>query len=450
MKSSSSGVTLVRDFLVHMLRCSLSSFASRSKLRSCCAIAFSGLLLSAGLPCLAADADDTENWIKETGSPGESVSPSSSSLATGTRKVAQSLGSATAAPKAVPSGAPATVPSSNHSSTESSSTSAASTPLLRGGVTYCVPSGTPLKLKLATVPMPELKGELKDMEGKYNPAQLDQVITAKITEDIYVDDNKVIPEGTVFHGRVSKIIAPRHVGRDGSLEISFDRFVTPDGRSFAFRAEADNHHDSTMKSKGKGALVIAEHAAGGAAVGVLVAYKLFGLQNTIAMHGYNIAGGAAVGAAGGIAWALWRRGDKAVLEPGDEFSMHIDKDLLIPGATAPTPKKPPITIKGFDLQVLSKKTVKDGFGGYMIRVDAELENFSHKKLSSLDLFLEDDNGNRDPVCPDVDVEAEELFYVQPLSRQRILCSFAVQFPKLKHKIVWLDHNTHQKIFEQKL
>lgn len=325
------------------------------------------------------------------------------------------------------------------------------TPLLKGQVTYCVPSGTPIKLKLATIPMPQMKMEMRDEEGNLRPAQLNEIITAKTTEDIYVDDNKVIPEGTVFHGRVAKISPPRHVGRPGHLELSFDRFTTPDGKTFAFRAQANNFKESTNKTKLKGAGRIAAHAAGGAALGALVAYKLFGPEQTVAMHGYNIAGGAAIGAIGGIAWALWKRGPQAVLEPGDEFAMSIDTDMLIPAATAPTVKAPPPSVKGFEMEVVKKKIVKDGFGGHMMRVETWITNRSRKKLTSIDLFIEDDLGNRYPITPDVeDDETQDIFHVHPMSVQNIKCTFQIEYPKLKHKLVWLDHHTHAVIIEQKL
>ena len=323
-------------------------------------------------------------------------------------------------------------------------------PLLKGNVTYCVPSGTPIKLKLATVPMPQMKMDMRDEEGNLRPAQLGELITAKTTEDIYVDDNKVIPEGTIFHGRVGKIAPPRHVGRPGHLELTFDRFTTPDGKTFAFRASANNFRESTTKSKAKGVGVIAAHAAGGAALGALVAYKLFGPEQTIAMHGYNIAGGAALGAAGGIAWALWRRGAQAVLEPGDEFAMSIDKDMLIPAASMPTIKAPPATLPGVEIEVGKKKVEKDGFGGHMIRVEVLISNRSHKKLSSIDLFLEDDLGNRCPVSPDIEEESQDIFYINPMTVQSVTCAFQIQYPKLKHKLVWLDHHNHSIIIEQKL
>lgn len=423
--------------------------------------------------CASASNDsETDNWIKDTSAEqqgeqivnrgtapaaepaaktkSEMVAPddpnvegdlTSDEASVPARKVAQVLPHGASVPN---------VPAAVGVPANASTSAPSAVPLLKGGVTFCVPSGTPLKLKLATIPMPELKGEVKDMEGKYSPAQLDQEITAKITEDIYVDDNKVIPEGTVFHGKVSKIYPPRHVGRPGHLELSFDKFTTPDGRKFSFIAEANNYKESTGKTKLQGTGRLLAYAGGGALTGTLIAYKLFGLQNTIACHGYNLAGGAALGATGGIAYALWKRGDQAVLEPGDEFNLHIDKDMLIPMATKPTLKKAPITIPGFDMAVISKKIVKDGLGGEVMRINALFTNHSTKSLSSIDLFLEDENGNKYGVSPDEDENSQEVFEIKPLSCSQVICGFQVMYPKLKHKIVWLDHNTHRVIFEQKL
>jgi hypothetical protein len=326
-----------------------------------------------------------------------------------------------------------------------------STPLLKGHITYCLPSGTPIKLKLATVPTSGLKLLDRDMDGNLLPAQLNQEISARTSEDIYVDEHKVIPAGTVFHGRVSKIFPPRRVGRPGSLVLSFDEFRTPDGRRFAFRAEANNYKPSTMKTKLKGAGLIAAHSFGGAVVGVLVAYQLFGMTNTVALHGYNIAGGAAAGALMGTAVALMRHGPEAVLEPGDDLNMAIDTDLLIPAATAPTFQPPPITQPGLAIEVQKSKVVKDGLGGHQLQVQLFVENNTKKRLRSIDLYMEDANGNRYPLVADSDQERSEfLFTVEPHSFRQVTCDFTVDYPKLKRKLIWLDHDTRAIIAEQKL
>lgn len=453
----------------------MSSQINRSKLVSCCAIALSGLIVYTSLPVLAqSDQQDLENWIEETGSQKATQHKS-------VNEVLESQHSARAqegqqqAQYDVPDPPSALVPSGKkiaqvipgmpkpqapalpaHVSAALNAASGAASPaptMLKGGVSFCIPRGTPLKLKLATIPMPEFKQDIRDEEGNLRPAQLGEPITAKITEDIYVDDNKVIPEGTIFHGKVSKIIPPKHVGRPGHLELQFARLDTPDGRSFSFKAEANNFKPSTPQSKLRGAGRLAAHAGGGAALGALVAYKLSGgLQNTIAMHGYNVAGGAALGATAGLAYALWKRGPNAVLEPGDEFNMSIDTDMLIPAAVKPTVKPPAVTLPGFEMAVIKKKISKDdlGFGGSKIRVEAMIVNHSHRKLSSIDLFLENEHGERFAISPDAEEESQQLFYIQPISQQYIVCTFAVPFPKLKHKLVWIDHITHDVLFEQKV
>ncbi len=323
-------------------------------------------------------------------------------------------------------------------------------PLLKGGVTYCVPSGTPLKMKLASVPTNGMKMLDRDMDGKLHPAMVNQEITAKISEDIFIDDNNVIPQGTIFHGYVTNILPPRRVGRPGSLEIKFDNFKLPDGRRFAFRAQADNFRKSTAKSKAKGFGLIAAHAAGGAIVGALITYRLFGLEQTIAMDGYNIAGGAAIGALGGIATAILRKGADAVLEPGDELNMAIDRDLLMPAASNPTIKPPPTNLPGLDLKILKTKMMKDGLDGHQLRVEMVIHNNTRKRLNSIDLFVEDDNGGRFPIVGDIDAENTQiLFDVDPQTTKRVMCDFQYEFPKLNGKIVWLDHGTRQPLVEVK-
>lgn len=326
-----------------------------------------------------------------------------------------------------------------------------SVPLLKGTATYCVPSGTPIKLKLASVPTHGMKMLDRDLDGKLHPAQENQIITAKTTEDIFVDDNKVIPQGTIFQGRVTKIFAPKRVGRPGSLCLTFESFKTPDGRQFAFKAEANTTRKSTAKSKAKGFGLIMAHAAGGAAVGAIIAYQLFGLEQTIAMHGYNIAGAAAAGALVGTAVAIMRKGAEAVLEPGDDLNMEIDTDMLIPAATSPTVKVPTTNLPGLVVENIKTKVTKDGLDGHQLQLECDVHNQSNHRLQSIDMFIEDDNGARHSVTMDVENDASNmLFSVDPYSSERINCAFIIDYPKLKRKLVWLDHDTRQPIYTTRL
>ncbi|MBX9692754.1 MAG: hypothetical protein K2Z81_10245, partial [Cyanobacteria bacterium] len=166
-----------------------------------------------------------------------------------------------------------------------SGSSGSSGVMLKGGVSYCVPKGTPIKIKLAACPTYGLKLADRDLEGNLHPAKEGQTFTARVSEDIFVENNRVIPEGTILYGSVAKVHEPRHNGRPGHLDLEFTKLKLPDGRFFAFRAEADNFRKSTWKSKARGAGRLAAYAGGGAIVGTMVGYQLFGMDGTIGMHG---------------------------------------------------------------------------------------------------------------------------------------------------------------------
>jgi hypothetical protein len=328
-----------------------------------------------------------------------------------------------------------------------------STKMLKGGVDYVVPQGTTIKLKMATVPTTGMHLFDRDLDGNLYPAKLDQEVTAKTTEDMYVDDNKVIPEGTIFHGKVSKIELPKRLHRDGSLSIAFDSLTTPDGRRFEFKADASNYVQSTNKSKRGEALRVAAHAAGGAIVGALVAYQVFGMHNTIAMHGYPIAGGAAAGALMATGFALMDKGKKAVLEPGDNLQMNTDTDLLMPAAVEPVAKAGSQNLDGLSVEVERSKLLKDGLDGHLLRLDVVVFNNSDQDLKSIDLYMEDGNGNRNPVCNGVDIDYDNnefLFSVKPHTKRKTRLNFQVEYPKLQRQLIWLDHKSRQVCFRQKL
>jgi len=317
--------------------------------------------------------------------------------------------------------------------------------MLQGGVTYCVPKGTPLKLKLALVPTMGMRLADRDLDGNLHAAREGQKITAKMTEDIFIENNRVIPEGTILYGLVSKVHGQRRVGRHTYYEIAFKTLQLPDGRKFAFSADADNFKPSTMKSKAKGFGLIAAHAAGGAVLGALFAYQIFGLSSTISMHGYNIAGGAAAGALLATGFAIMRKGPKATLEPGDDLNLRIDTDLLMPMTVEPKAKKAPPAIAGLKIDIEKVKPVNDGVGNKLMKMDVAIDNQTAKRFYSIDLFMEDSNGNRDSLSSGGGFDSEISFTVEPNSYSHKRLYFTTEWPKLKHRLVWIDHKTRQPI-----
>jgi hypothetical protein len=110
-----------------------------------------------------------------------------------------------------------------------------------------------------------------------------------------------------------------------------------------------------------------------------------------------------------------------------------------------------LNVPGLDVRVLSSKVVSDGLEGRQLRLKLQVENQSNRRLKSIDLFMEDDNGARFPVVADVDQERSDmLFDVDPYSSRLLHVEFGCEFPKLKRKLVWVDHENRQPIFEMRL
>jgi len=324
--------------------------------------------------------------------------------------------------------------------------------VLKGSATYTVPKGTPFKLKLTQVPTNGLRMLDRDMDGNLLPAQLNDEICAKTSEDIYIDDHKVIPEGTVFHGKVARIHDPRRFYRKGWLEISFDSLKTPDGRRFAFKVDADNFKGSTVKSKLAGTGRIAAHAAGGAIVGTLVAYQLMGMHGTTSTKGLNLAIGAAGGALIAAGVAASEKGPKAVLEPGDDLNMAIDSDLLMPAAVEPIAKPKTYTLEGLDITINKVKTKKDNLaGGSSIKMlDVNIDNNTDQWLESIDCYLLDSEGNKHSLVAGLDEDSEFIFHIEPNSIRHLKLSFRVDFAKMKYTLVWMDHRSRRVCYKQPL
>lgn len=399
-------------------------------------------------------------WIEEGHEPGvnyypqEPASQATSQVVKPLSKQASVDKGANARPSTTQVPGKKTQPSSEPG-TSDESTKAAATPgtagtVLKGEVSLCVPRGTGMKLKLATVPTNGMRLLDKDMDGNFLPAHVGDVISARTTEDIYVEDNKVIPMGTIFKGKVSCVRPPRRVQRPGWLEISFDQLNLPDGRRFSFHAQADNFKQSTLKSKARGVGMVASNAAGGAIVGALVAYQLFGMKGTAATHGYNIAGGAAGGALLAAGYAIMKKGRSAYLEPGDDLNLSIDTDLLMPALTEPTKKVATNNLEGLTIKVNKSKTIRDGLGGSFLRLDVDIVNNSNRTLSSIDLFARDSNGNKYSVSMGPEEDSGFNFTLAPNEEKSTRLYFNSEYPKLGHELIWIDRNSRKICFRQKL
>jgi hypothetical protein len=80
---------------------------------------------------------------------------------------------------------------------------------------------------------------------------------AILAEPLRLSSGEIVPEGSLFEGRVRKSTAPRWLSRPGSLYLTFDRLVLPTGASLPIAASVvgvETKRDSRMKVDSEGGL----------------------------------------------------------------------------------------------------------------------------------------------------------------------------------------------------
>ena len=124
-----------------------------------------------------------------------------------------------------------------------------------------------------------------------------------------------------------------------------------------------------------------------------------------------------------------KKGHAATLEPGDDLNLSLDADLLMPAAVEPHAKAAIANLPGLKVTVKKTKLINDGLDGHLLRMDVDIVNDSERVLKSIDLFLEDSNGNKYPVCGGPDEESEFIFDVEPHGEKNTRLYFQVAWPK---------------------
>ena len=179
-----------------------------------------------------------------------------------------------------------------------------SIPKIPRNVRVTVPSGTEIRLTL-------------DAAVGSSSSHVGDGFTAMIKEPVVAGDRVALPAGSTIRGRVSAAIpAKKGLGdKAGSLSLSFDRVVTPDG----FGAPMSAVMTSVGKTSGKKtAGAIGGSAAGGALLG-----KVLGKSRK------DAAVGAVLGAAIGTGIAAGTKGADVELPAGSPLTIKLEQPLTI-------------------------------------------------------------------------------------------------------------------------
>ncbi len=317
----------------------------------------------------------------------------------------------------------------------SENTKAKESPILFG-VIQTMPKGTKVDLRLSC----NLNSELSKKGDE---------LFARVCIDVKDGQKVMLPGGWYMHGIVSDSAAQRRLGRDGYVEVTFDKLISPDGEIELPVATKFSTRDNQLKAAAKILAVDAGYFSYGAVGGAILAAELGSIPLAIATNGLSLAAGGALGAAVGTIGALKRKGKIASICPGDAIKLTIAEPITLPGFN---PEAIPSAVKAPGVPGLSIKTgkitySKSPFGddnSKQMTVDLTIDNRSDKEVSFYDLAVVDESeeknfpslyGNYLPFGK----------HVAQGKTGRATLSFPVARDKRKYSLVLLDRTKRNEL-----
>ncbi len=213
---------------------------------------------------------------------------------------------------------------------------------------------------------------------------------AQVTSDVVGDKGVIVPKGTVAHGTIVDMGEAKRLGRNGYLELSFDKLITPDGREIDIEGKMSTRLHP-IKETGKIIATDLGYTAVGGVCGGFFALQALGPAAAVASHGWTIAGGAALGGTVGLGMSLIRKGKNVLISPGDEIRVRITSSIDLPVYKEDALKKEELLYPGLDIRIANILYEKDPFGeANTITLSLAITNMSKKTISGMDLALIND------------------------------------------------------------
>ncbi|MBX9877408.1 MAG: TrbI/VirB10 family protein [Candidatus Obscuribacterales bacterium] len=268
----------------------------------------------------------------------------------------------------------------------------------------------------------------------------------KISKDVLVDGRLVIPKGTVAHGVLSTLEGPKRAGRNGYINARFDYLITPDGREVPIEGNS-----TTRDSKGTAAAKVVGRAAGytaiGGVVGTVMVLQYGGLAAAVASHGYDLAGGAAIGGAAGLTIAMLTKGKSVMLQPGAEMHVILSEPLQLPTMNMPDETAEDYSIPGLKVKVAGMRIDRRPCGGVgEITLTLDILNQSENTFSAFDIGLEDERGNVFFPSPIGDTSMWSS-KIKPRGHLKNNITFSVDNVKSRHKLVFFKPYSREPLAE---
>ena len=174
----------------------------------------------------------------------------------------------------------------------------------KGPPKYTVAANTMMRLRLSD-PLTSKKAKVGDQ------------FRSTVVDPVYAKGFQVIPAGSIVIGHITHVVRASRKSNAGSLNVAFTAVQLPNERTYSLNGSLAESGSSDNEGEVKGGSSKKRNAAfiaGGAVVGGLI----------------NGAAGMGIGAGAGIGAALLKKGKEAEVKSGTEFSMILNRSLVLP------------------------------------------------------------------------------------------------------------------------
>jgi len=203
----------------------------------------------------------------------------------------------------------------NNGSYNYNATSANENIPLRGRIST-IPKGTSMLIKL-------------DEPLSSFSTQFGQNVSAKLENDVFMNDTVAIPAGSEVIGQVTNVSPSGRLGKHGEIEIKFHSVKTPDGSMVPIRGHVVTSDDTGILRGNSYSMDVVKGvgiAAGGTGLGAVTGTALGGV---LGVAGTGAVLGTGLGAVAGITYAATRKGKDVIIPSGARLSVKMDEDITL-------------------------------------------------------------------------------------------------------------------------
>lgn len=303
------------------------------------------------------------------------------------------------------------------------------------GVVQTIPPGVDVNLSLNCF----LNSEL---------SQIGDEIYARVSVDVKDGSKVMLPEGWYIRGLVTDAAGQKRHSRDGYIEVTFDKLVSPDGDiELKFPAKFSTK-DNTLKSVAKVAMIDSAIVSKNALKGAWLGIKYGGIPAAIASYGIvpGAAGGAGAIVGGFKAWK--RQGEIRGFAPGEVIKLKTAEPITLPGfniKALPSYKKDP-PLRGAVINVNKCWFVPDvrDKKAQLLKVDFTFVNETKRQFSFRDFVVTTNLGQRyfpEFLSPANHAQFKKV--IAPNTEQDGIVTFNVDKGKSEYYLILIDNNNKE-------